>query len=105
MIEIFSPLKSFFLLQDPPPIVIKRFSETEMTEIYLWHMRSLMSVLYGHIQTVERAINSVAEVLKIMELVQKVLIERKNENFISLKVKSFLAERQADDTKTSVTIF
>ena len=64
---MFSPLKSFFLSQDPPPVVIKRVFEIEMTEVYLCAL--LISVFHGDIQTVERASNSVAEVLKIMKLV------------------------------------
>ena len=77
LIEIFSPLKSYFLSQEHPPIVIKRFFENEMSEIYLWHMYLLMSVFLGHIQVVEKANNSVAEVQANLELVCKVLVGKK----------------------------
>ena len=72
-LEMFSPLKSYFLSQEHPLIVIKRFFENEMRKLYLWHMHSLMSMFHGRIQVVERANNSVAEVLENWELVDKCL--------------------------------
>ena len=77
LLQMFSPQKSYFLLQEHPPIVIKRFFENEMSELYLKHMHSLMSVFYGRIQVVERENNSVAEVLENLELVHKVLLEKR----------------------------
>ena len=41
LLEIFSTLKFYFLSQEHSPIVIKRFFENEMSELYLWHMYSL----------------------------------------------------------------
>ena len=94
LLEMFSSLKSYFLSQEHPPIVIKRFSENEMSELYLWHMHSLMSEFHGRIQVVEREKNSVAKVLENLELVHKVFVERKNENFMSLTVKRLLVEKK-----------
>ena len=88
LLEMFSSSKSYFLSQELPPIVIKWFFENEISELYLWHIHSLMSVFHGRIQMVERENNSVAEVLENLELVHKVLVERKSENFMSLTVKS-----------------
>ena len=79
----FCHFKSYFLSQEHPLVVIKRFFENEMSELYLWHAHSLMSVFHGRIQAVERENNSVAEVLENLELVLKVLVERKNESFMS----------------------
>ena len=45
---------------------------------------------------VERENNSVAEVLENLELVRKVLVERKNENFMSLTVKRLLVEKREE---------
>ena len=65
---------------------MKRFFEDGMSELYLWHMHSLMSVFNRINQVVERANNSVAEVLENMEIVHKMLVETKNENLMSLTV-------------------
>ena len=96
LLEMCSPLKSYFLSQEHPPMVIKRCFENEMSELYLWHMQSLMSVFRGRIQVVERENKSVAEVLENFELIHKVLVERKNENFMSLTVKRLLVEKRKE---------
>ena len=93
---MFSPLKSYFFSREHPPVVIERFFEIEMSKLYLWHMHSVMSMFHGRIQVVERANNSVAEVLEKLELVHKVLVERKNENFMSLTVKRLIVEKRKE---------
>ena len=55
-----------------------------------------MSVFHGHIQEIERENNSVAEVLENLELVHKVLVKRKNENFMSLTVKKLLVDNRKE---------
>ena len=105
LLKMFSPLKSYFLSQEHPPIVIKRFFENEMSELYLWHMRTLMPVFHGRIQVVERENNSVAKVLENLELVHKVLVERKNENFMSLTVKRFLVEKRKEGNEDECNNF
>ena len=67
-----------------------------MSELNLWHMHSLLSVFHGCIQVVERENNSIAEVLENLELVHKVLVERKNENFMFLTVKRLLVEKREE---------
>ncbi|KAJ4928326.1 hypothetical protein JOQ06_016118 [Pogonophryne albipinna] len=44
-----------------PPIVIKKFFENEFSEIYLWHMHSLMSAFHTHIQDMEKEKKSIME--------------------------------------------
>ena len=56
-------------------------------------MHSLMTVC---IQVVERENNSVTEVLENLELVHKVLVESKNEKFMSLTVKRLLLEKREE---------
>ena len=76
LIEMFLPVKSFFLSQEHPPTIIKQFFENEMSEIYLWHLHSLMSVFHTHIQIVEKANNSVVGVLTSLESIHEILEER-----------------------------
>ena len=59
-------------------------------------MHSLMSVLSGSIQVVERENNFFAEVLENLDLVHKVLVQRKNENFMSLTAKRLLVEKREE---------
>ena len=96
LIQMFPALKSLFLSLDKPPTVIKTFFENEFSEIYLWHIHSLMSVFHLHIQEVERENNSVVEVLKSLNSVHSLLLERKAHNFMSLKVKGLLAQKRRE---------
>ena len=59
-----------------------------------------MSVFHGRIQVDERDNNSVAEVLKILELFHKVLVE-----LISLTVKRFLVEKREGGYEDDCNIF
>ena len=97
LLEMFLPVKSYFLSQEHSPIVNKWLFANEMSELYIWHMHSLMSVFHGRIQVVERENNSVAEVLENLKLVHKMFVERKNENFMSLGVKRLLVEKREEE--------
>ena len=59
-------------------------------------MHPLMPVFHGRIQVVEGENNSFAELLENLELVHKVLVERKIENFMSLTVKRLLFEKREE---------
>uniref|UniRef100_A0A8B9KYY9 DUF4371 domain-containing protein n=1 Tax=Astyanax mexicanus TaxID=7994 RepID=A0A8B9KYY9_ASTMX len=96
LLQMYPALKAFFLSQDRPPVQIKTFFEDEFSEIYLWQMHSLMSVFQSNIQEMEREDNSVVEVKRILNKVQSLLHERKMNNFMPLKVKSMLAQKQKD---------
>lgn len=95
MLQMFPALKASFLSQQKPPIVIKKFFENDFSEIYLWHMLSLMSVFHTYIQQMEK-INSIMEVKKILNSIHNILLECKSKNFMSLKVKGLLAENRRD---------
>ena len=60
-------------------------------------MHSQMSLFHVRIPVVERENNSVAKVLENLELVHKVLVERKIENFMSLTVKRFLIQKREEE--------
>ena len=59
-------------------------------------MHSLMAVFHTHIQTIEKESNSVVEVLTILKSVCKVLAERKNQHFMSLKVKRLIPQKRTE---------
>ena len=68
-------------------------------------MRSLTSVFHRRIQVVERENHSVSEVLENLELVHKVLVEMKNENFMFLTVKRLLVEKKEEGYKDECNNF
>lgn len=102
LIEMFLPVKSFFLSQEHSPTIIKQFFENEMSEMYLWHLHSLMSVFHTHIQTVERANNSVVEALTSLESIYEILEERAKQKFMSLKVKGLVAQKRIEGYENEV---
>lgn len=93
---MYPALKAFFLSLEKPPMLLKKFFEDEFSEIYLWQMHSLMCIFQAHIQEMERENNSVVEVKKIIDKVHTMLQERKAHNFMPLKVKGMLAQKQKD---------
>jgi len=93
---MFPALKSFFLSQDKPPAVIRNFFENDLSELYLWHMHSLMSVFQSHIEKIERENNSLLEVMKCLKSVQSVLRCRAHAGLMPLKVKELLAKLRRD---------
>ena len=96
LLQMFPALKSYFLSQEKPPAVIRNFFCNDLSEIYLWHMQSLMSVFHSHIEEIERENNSLIEVISCLKSVQSVLKCRAQEGFMSLKVKQLLAELRRD---------
>ena len=96
LLQMYPALKAFFLSQENPPMLIRKFFEDEFSEIYLCQMLSLRCVFQSHIQEMERENNSVVEVKKILDKVHTMLHERKINNFMPLKVKGMLAQKQKD---------
>jgi hypothetical protein len=90
---MFPAFKSFFLSQAKSPKLIKTFFENEMSEIYLWHMQSIMSIFQSHIQEIEKENNSVAEVFIS---IRDILVECQAQYFMSLKVKSLIEEKRRE---------
>jgi hypothetical protein len=93
---MFQALKSYFLSQEKPPIVIKRFFEHEFNKIYLRQMHSLMSAFQLHTQRIERERNSVMEVLDSLNSIKNILNERMTQSLLPLKVKELLAEERKE---------
>ncbi|XP_030049150.1 protein FAM200B-like [Microcaecilia unicolor] len=96
MLQMFPALKSFFLSQEEPPAVIRNFFENDFSEIYLWHMHSLMNVFHSHIEKLERDNNSLLEVMNCLKSVQSALTCRAQQSFMSLKVKELLKKLRQD---------
>ena len=96
LLEMFSSLKFYFLSQEHPPIVIKHFFRNSHERVISFAYALANVVFHGRIQEVERENNSVAEVLENLELVHMVLVERKNEKFMSLTVKRLLVEKREE---------
>ncbi|KAK9391302.1 hypothetical protein NXF25_018632 [Crotalus adamanteus] len=93
LLQMHSALKSFFLGQSNLPTVLRSFFEHEFSELYLWHMHSLMNAFHLHIEEMERENNSIVEVMRTLDSVHTILLDRRAQNFMSLTVKGMLADK------------
>ncbi|KAG8146513.1 hypothetical protein E2320_013667 [Naja naja] len=105
LLQMHSALKSFFLGQSNPPTVLKSFFEHEFSELYLWHMHSLMNAFHLHIEEMERENNSLLEVMKTLDSVHTILLDRRAQNFMSLTVKGMLADKRKEGLEEGCDAF
>lgn len=90
VLQMYPALKSYFQLQKYPPVLITSFFENPLNESYLWFVHSLMNVFHSTIEKIEKEKNNVIEIMDILESVENILLERKSEQFLPLKVKEIL---------------
>ncbi|XP_070807004.1 uncharacterized protein [Pituophis catenifer annectens] len=105
LLQMHSALKSFFLGQSNPPAVLKSFFEHEFGELYLWHMHSLMNAFHLHIEEMERENNSLVELMKTLDSVHTILLDRRAQNFMSLTVKGMLADKRKEGLEAGCDAF
>lgn len=105
VLEMYPALKSYFLSESKPPKVLFQFFENRLSEAYLWHLHSLMSVFNSNILQLEKEDNSVLEVIEILDYVCKVLQDRLNQKFICLKVKQKLEIATEEGLDKEVNLF
>jgi len=87
LLQIYPALQSYFLSQNQIPIAIKSFFENPLNESYLWFIHSLMYVFHSKIEIMEKENNSIWEISSILLSVENALHERKQQEFLPLKVK------------------
>ena len=91
-----SSVEILLLSQEKTPAVIRKFFEDDLSEVYLWHVHSLMSEFHSNIAEIERENNSLLEVINCLKSVQSVLQCRAQDTFMSLKVKELLMKLRRD---------
>ncbi|KAJ8884431.1 hypothetical protein PR048_016288 [Dryococelus australis] len=67
ILKLFPALKSYFLSQPQPPNLIKKLFLDEFSEIYLWFLHSLMSVIDSKIKAIEKERNCILKVVNHLE--------------------------------------
>lgn len=101
ILQMFQPLKSYFLSQEKPPKVLESFFLHDLAETYLFFVHSLMTLFHEKMLIMEKETNSVLETLEIVDNVLISLRERYNAKFLTLNIKSQLA-RLRNDGKESM---
>ena len=87
---MYPSLKSYFLSIDKPPVALKKVFENDLSELYLWHLHSLVCIFHENVEKVERSKASIVEVMQCLTSVTDVLENRRHQKFVPLKVKSML---------------
>lgn len=92
LIEMFEAVKSFFLSQSKPPVIIRNFFENDFSEIYLLFLHSFMHMFQINVDALQREGTSVVEMLSILLNVKTSIEDRLTSKFIPLKVKTMLSQ-------------
>lgn len=103
ILKLYEALKEYFLTTDKIPVMIKKFFENDLNEIYLWYLHSLMAIFQSKIALLEREKNSVAEVLCILNKTKESLAQRKEYNFIPMKVRELFEKYEINEENKDKT--
>lgn len=100
ILQLWDPLKSYFLEQEKVPKIIVHFFKNTLSEAYLWFLHNQLSLFHQKIKTIESSNISVIEVKCILDETLKALKEREESVFIGLKTKQIIAkEKDVDKEK------
>ncbi|XP_028158533.1 uncharacterized protein LOC114351490 [Ostrinia furnacalis] len=97
ILELYEALKEYFLTGDKSPVIIKKFFESDTSEIYLFYLHLLTAIFHSRIATLEKEKNSIAEVLCTLKETIESLSQRIEHNFIPLKVRDLFHKNNIND--------
>ncbi len=95
---MFDAVKSYFLSIEKPPQVQLKFLENLLSETYLYFLHSQWVVFDTGIRKIKTEKNSVIEIISILDETMKSLVSKKEEQFLSLSVKSQLQREEISST-------
>lgn len=90
ILQMYEPLKSYFLSLSYPARTLQMFFENDFSECYLWLLHSFMSIYQSRIKHTETADISVNEVIDQCSQVVENINERLEQNFCPMKVTEIL---------------
>ena len=102
---MYPALQSYFMSIDRPPVVLKRFYESSLSELYLKHLQSFVAVFNEQVQNIERSKASVIEVRSCLDVVKSTIKERQKQMFISTQVKSKLDKLREEGQNHECDLF
>ena len=88
MLDMFEPLKPYFLSLDNAPTILTKFFQNSMTLIYLSFLLSQMSLFQSAILEMEQKSNSIGETSSILSELESKLCYRKENCFVNKKTKN-----------------
>ena len=76
------------------PIVLKSFFENELSEMYILHLQSFVSIFDAEVKRIEKDKNSLLEVKACLQRMTDLITARREASFRSKNVKSLLGQLQ-----------
>ena len=105
MIQMYPTMQSYFLSTDKPPVLLKYFLENSLSELYLKHLQCFVAVFHKHVQNTEQSKVSLVKVVANLNFVKTIILERKRQMFVSVQVKSKLAELREEGKERECDLF
>lgn len=94
VIRLFEPLKEFFLNEKNAPNILVKFFTNPISEAYLWFIHNQLSTFQHGIKKIEGSTKSIIEIVEVLQNVLETVTNRKEQNFMSLNVKSVLKKEE-----------
>ena len=98
-------MQSYFLSIDKPPVFLKHFFENLLSELYLKLLQSFVAVFHKHVQNTEQSEVSHVEVVAYLNSVKTIILKRKRQMFVSVQVKSKLAELREEGKEQECDLY
>lgn len=98
ILKMFDALKSYFLSIEKAPKVLLEFFQNPLSEAYLYFLHSQLAVFDANIRKIEKAKNSIVEIISILNETMESLESRKEEQFLSLSVGTQLKREDVNRT-------
>ena len=105
MIHMYPTIQSYFLFIDKSPILLKHFFENSLSKLYLKHLQSFVDVFHKHVQNIEQSKISLVEVVANLNSVKTIILQKKRQMFVSVQVKSKLAELRVEGKEQECDLF
>lgn len=110
-LEMYEPLRSYFLSIPNPPKVLKSFFDNPINECYMLFVHSLSYMFHQNVLLMEKSNNCIVETMNILDDVLQILNTKKSTKFIPMTVKATLRkldlspQEEASFTDTCVEMY
>lgn len=88
VIKLYEPLRSYFLSLDKCPKILKKFFESDESEVMLFFIHNQAVNFNSAIKQIEKSNITVAEVLNILDNLKEMYVSRYNNSFIPIFLNS-----------------
>lgn len=92
VLQLYQPLKSYFLSIEKCPIVVKKFFESETSEMWLYFLHTQASIFHNSIKKIEGNKNSIMEVSLEIDMLINKFKDRLEAMFVPVCIRAMLTK-------------